>query len=103
LKATPDKDGAPAVPNAGATEPTPPPRKHEQTAGAEARNSPAARSKEIGAALALSDFYIDRGECGQAVDVLKKALNVHPGNPAVTKKIASLRNQEGTNPCSATQ
>ena len=107
VKPAPDDRAAPptsaAISKAVAIEPNAQPRKRENPARDGTRTLSADQSKEIAAALALSDFYVDHGECEQAVDVLKKALNAHPENAAITRKIANLRSHDGTNPCSSSQ
>jgi serine/threonine protein kinase len=52
---------------------------------------PAENAKDITAALALSEFYADHGECDQAIATLQKSLTAHPGNQQVARRMADLR------------
>jgi serine/threonine-protein kinase len=111
---TPAPETAAALPAATPPNVAPPPvpKPRESTPQAKPREAPkpdasqppmpAENAKDITAALALSEFYADHGECDQAIATLQESLKVHPGNKQLARRIAAL--QEQTNKaCSASQ
>jgi serine/threonine protein kinase len=58
--------------------------------------------KRVAAALALSEFYADRGECDRAIATLQDSLKQYPGNQQLARRLAALQ-EPANKACSATQ
>jgi serine/threonine protein kinase len=58
-------------------------------------------NKDVLAAIALGDSYLDRGDCDQAIKFFQRALKTHPKDASLNQKIADAQRAIHNGTCAA--